>query len=594
MKCASNSHGKEIGCEITMSKSMPHSFTPMCLLFMMSAIPVNAWQVPASLDRTQARSMVITRQGIVATEQTLASQAGATILARGGSAADAAIAANAVMGVVEPMMNGMGGDLFAIEWDAKTGKLSGLNASGWAPGKLTPEFLKQKGFATMPETGIHSVTVPGCVRGWAELHKKFGRLPWSEIFQPAIYYAKNGFPVTEFVAAYWHGLQPKLEKDANARKVYLPGGAPPPLGSIYRNPEYARALELVASQGPEAYYAGPIAQAILKTSDRLGGTMTAKDLADYRPEWVQPISTTYHGWIVYEMPPNSQGMAALEMLNIMERFPLNQYGFASAESFHIKMEAQRLAYADLYRYNGDPRMAKIPVEGIISKDYAAERAAAIDLHHAHCDVLPGVPDRNTSETTYLTTVDRDGNIVSLIQSLYSPFGSGVVVDNYGFVLQNRGALFVLTPHHPDVLAPHKRPFHTIIPAFMEKGNVHIGFGIMGGANQAQAHAQFVSNIVDYGMNLQAALEAPRFTKMDTGGCDVMIEDRVPVAVRDALTKMGHVLKVRGDFATPMGGGQAVLHDAQSGVNYGGSSPRKDGAAVPEPDPYFVAPPANEK
>ncbi|MGH9455768.1 MAG: gamma-glutamyltransferase, partial [Terriglobia bacterium] len=526
---------------------------------MIFAIPLLAWQVPASLDRSQARSMVITRQGIVATEQTLASQAGAAILARGGSAADAAIAANAAMSVVEPMMNGIGGDLFAIEWDSKTGKLSGLNASGWAPQKLTPELLKQKGFTTMPETGIDSVTVPGCVRGWAELHQKFGKLPWSEIFQPAIYYARNGFPVTEFVAAYWNGLKPKLEKDANARQAYLPGGEPPHLGEIYRNPEYARALELVASEGPDAFYRGAIAQAILKTSNRLGGVMTAEDLADYRPEWVQPISTTYRGWTVYEMPPNSQGMAALEMLNIMEKFPLSQYGFASAQSFHIKMEAQRLAYADLYRYNGDPRFATVPVEGIISKDYAAKRAATIDVHHAHCDVEPGAPGRNTSETTYLSVVDRDGNIVSLIQSLFSAFGSGVVVDDYGFALQNRGALFVLAPHHPDVLAGHKRPFHTIIPAFMEKGNLHIGFGIMGGANQAQAHAQFVSNIVDFGMNIQAALETPRFTKMDSGGCDVMIEDRVPVAVREALTRMGHALEVRGDFATPMGGGQAVLH-----------------------------------
>jgi gamma-glutamyltranspeptidase/glutathione hydrolase len=556
----------------------------------MSAIPLKAWQVPATLDRSQARSMVITRQGIVATEQTLASQAGAIILRRGGSAADAAIAANAVMGVVEPMMNGMGGDLFAIEWDAKTGKPSGLNSSGWAPERLTPAFLAKHGFNNMPETGIHSVTVPGCVRGWEELHEKFGRLPWRDLFQPAIYYAQNGFPVTEFVAAYWHGLEPKLQKDLNARKVYLPSGGPPALGSIYRNPEYARALELVANLGPGAFYRGPIAQAILKTSTRLGGVMTAEDLAGFRPEWVKPISTTYHGWTVYEMPPNSQGMAALEMLNIMERFPLRQYGFASAESFHIKMEAQKLAYADLYRYNGDPKFAKVPVEGLISKNYAAGRAALIDPQRAHCHVPPGSPRPDTSETTYLTTVDRDGNIVSLIQSLFSGFGSGVVVDDYGFALQNRGALFVLTPDHPDRLAPHKRPFHTIIPAFMEKGPIHIGFGIMGGANQAQAHAQFVSNLVDYGMNIQAALEAPRFTKMDPGGCDVMIEDRVPADVRQALTKMGHVLIVRGDFATPMGGGQAVLHDSASGVNYGASSPRKDGAAVPEPDPYF--PPAS--
>lgn len=560
------------------------------LLMLLTISPFNllAWQVPASLDRTQARSMVITQRGIVATEQTLASQAGAAILARGGSAADAAIAANAVMGVMEPMMNGMGGDLFAIEWDAKSGKLTGLNASGWAPAKLTLDFIRSKGYKTMPSLGIHSVTVPGAVRGWEALHQKFGRLPWSDLFQPAIYYAEHGFPVTEFDAAYWKALAPKLQHDANARKVYLPGGAPPQLGQLFRNPEYARALRLVAAEGPQAFYNGVIGQAILKTSERLGGTMQAADLADFRPEWVTPISTTYHGWKVYELPPNGQGMAALEMLNIMERYPLSEYGFASAAAFHVKIEAQKLAYSDLYRYNADPRVVAVPVGGIISKPYAAERAATIDPNHAHCQVAPGHPGMNRSETTYLTAVDRDGNIVSLIQSLFEGFGSGIVVDDYGFALQDRGALFVLDPNHPNVLAPHKRPFHTIIPGFMEKGNLHAGFGIMGGANQAQAHAQFVSNVVDYGMNIQAALEAPRFTKMTEQGCDLMIEDRVPQDVRDALTRMGHVLKVRGAFATPMGGGQAVMHDSATGINYGASSPRKDGAAVPEPDPYFPA------
>ncbi len=538
------------------------------------------------LDRSQARSMVMTQKGIVAAEQPLAAQAGAQILARGGSAADAAIATNAVMGVVEPMMNGMGGDLFAIEWDAKTGKLAGLNASGWAPEKLTPEFLREKGFTTMPEAGIYTVTIPGCVRGWWALHQKFGRLPWAELFQPAIAIATHGFPVTEFVAAYWQHLNSKIEGNANARRVFLIDGHTPQVGEMFRNPEYARALELVARDGPKAFYEGPIGAAILATSNHLGGVMAESDLSAYQPEWVQPISTTYHGWTVYELPPNGQGMAALEMLNIMERFPLAQWGFLNAQSFHTKIEAQKLAYTDLRRYLGDPRFAKVPVQGIISKQYAAARAALINPNRANCDVQPGDPARYGSDTTYLTVVDQDGNIVSLIQSLFAQFGSGIVVDDYGFTLQNRGAGFVLAPQSPDVLAPHKRPFHTIIPAFMQKGDLHIGFGIMGGLNQAQAHAQFVSDIVDYGMNIQQALEAPRFTKLNFTGCDVMIEDRVPAAVRQALIEKGHQVEVRGAFASPMGGGQAVLHDSATGVNYGASDPRKDGEAIPEPDPYF--------
>ena len=537
-------------------------------------------------DRAQARSMVISREGIVATEQTLASQAGAQILARGGSAADAAIAANAVMGVIEPMMNGIGGDLFAIEWDARTGKLTGLNASGWAPEKLTPALLAGKGITRMPQAGIYSVTVPGCVRGWEALHQKFGRLSWAEIFRPAIYFARTGFPVAEWDAIYWKAEEEKIAADPNAKRVYLVDGRTPAVGEVFRNPEYGRALELIASQGPAAFYEGPIAKAILATSDRLGGVMTAADLGDFRPEWVQPISTTYRGWTVYELPPNGQGMAALEMLNIMEKFPLGEYGFASADSFHVKLEAQKLAYSDLRRYNADPRFVPVPAAGIISKAYGAERAWTIDRGHAHCDVTPGDPDRFGHDTTYLTVVDRDGNIVSLIQSLFSGFGSGVVVDDYGFALQNRGALFLLDPQHPDVLAPHKRPFHTIIPAFMEAGSRHIGFGIMGGLNQAQAHAQFVSDVADYAMNIQGALEAPRFTNPSFGGCRFLIEDRVPENVRRELIAKGHELEVRGDFSSAMGGGQAVMHDSTSGINYGASDPRKDGAAVPEPAEYF--------
>jgi gamma-glutamyltranspeptidase/glutathione hydrolase len=549
------------------------------------AFPQNARDL---LDRSQARSMVITRRGIAATSQTLASQAGAQILARGGSAADAAIAANATLGVVECMMNGVGGDLFAMEWDAKTGKLTGLNSSGWAPEKLTPAFLKGKGFDRMPRDGIYSVTVPGAVRGWEALHRKFGRLPWADLFQPAIYYAKNGFPLTEFISAYWKGSEPLLARDPNGARVLLIDGKAPAVGQVFRNPGYARALELIASQGPDAFYSGDIAKSILKTSDRLGGVMSAADLADFKPEWVEPISTNYRGWTVYELPPNGQGMAALEMLNIFERFPLHDWGFAAADAWHVKIEAQKLAYADLYRYNADPRFAKVPVGGLIAKEYAAGRASTIDLKRAHCDAEPGDPSGfgPGKDTIYLSVVDRDGNIVSLIQSLYSAWGSGVVVDDYGFALQNRGALFRLDPQHPDVLAPHKRPFHTIIPAFMERGGIQIGFGIMGGANQAQAHAQFVSDVVDYGLNIQGALEAPRFTKPQPEGCNLLIEDRVPASVLDVLRQRGHVLDVRGHYSTEMGGGQAVLHDSSSGVNYGGSDPRKDGAAVPEPDPYF--------
>ncbi|HET7841771.1 MAG TPA: gamma-glutamyltransferase, partial [Terriglobia bacterium] len=515
------------------------------VLVVLLAMPLESQQTGNPLDRTQARSMVITRRGIVATSQTLASQAGAQILARGGSAADAAIAANAVMGVVEPMSNGMGGDLFAIVREDKTNRLSGLNASGWAPQKLTIDYLKQKGFNEMPQLGIHSVTVPGCVRGWAELHKKFGRLPWAELFKPAIFYARNGFPVTEFISAYWHAGQSKLEKDPNARQVFLPGGKAPEVGQIFSNPGYANALEVVAREGADAFYRGEIAKAILKTSDRLGGTMSAADLADYQAEWVEPISTNYHGWTVYELPPNGQGMAALEMLNIMERFPLSQLGFASPEAWHVKMEAQKLAYGDLRRYNGDPRFVKVPDQTLISKAWAEERAKTIDLKRAHCDVEPGDVSRFKGDTIYLTVVDRDGNIVSLIQSLYEGFGSGVVVDDFGITLQDRGGLFLLDPSHPDALAPHKRPFHTIIPAYMEKGSVHVGFGIMGGLNQPQAHAQFVSDVVDFGMNIQSALEAPRFTNPNFGGCTFLIEDRVPEPVRQALTSMGHQLVVRG-------------------------------------------------
>jgi gamma-glutamyltranspeptidase / glutathione hydrolase len=536
----------------------------------------------SSQDRSHARSMVISRYGIVATSHAQASAAGAQILSHGGSAVDAAIAANAVLGVTEPMMNGMGGDLFAIYWDAKAGKLYGLNASGWAPRKLTIEHLKSKGATFMPAEGIDSVTVPGAVAGWNALHERFGRLPWKDLFQPAIFYADEGYPVPEIIAAYWSGSADWISSNPEAQRIYLPGGKPPAVGQVFQNRDLAKALQLVAQNGPAAFYKGAIAEAILSTSQSLGGTMAADDLAEFSPEWVDPISTTYRGWTVYELPPNGQGMAALEMLNIMEAFPPSPDGPLGVAELHKKIEAMKLAYADLGRYNADPRFVKIPVKGILSKEYAQKRAQLIDSAKANCEVAAGMPPM--SDTTYLSVVDREGNIVSLIQSNYEAFGSGVAVRGMGFVLQDRGGLFSLDPSSPNALAPRKRPFHTIIPAFMENGGRHIGFGIMGGANQPLAHAQFVSNVVDYGMNIQAALENARFTVSPKRGCNIVIESRVAPDVRQKLSAMGHQLDVRREYSTAMGRGQAVMHDSKAGVNYGASDARADGSAELEPPP----------
>jgi gamma-glutamyltranspeptidase / glutathione hydrolase len=533
-------------------------------------------------SRTQGRSMVVSRGGIVATESPLASQAGAMILAQGGNAIDAAVAANAVVGVVEPMMNGMGGDLFAIVYEAKTGKLYGLNASGWAPAKLSIEFLHGKGDDKMPQHGINSVTVPGAVDGWSKLLSRFGTKKFSEVLAPAIHYAKDGFPVPELDAEYWAEEDKKLHGDPKAAATFLIDGHTPSVGEIFRNPDVAHSLQLVADGGRDAYYKGEIAGRIVATSALLGGTMSAEDLADFSSEWVEPISTTYRDWTVYEIPPNGQGIAALEMLNIMETFPLKQFQNA-ADAPHVMIEAKKLAYADMYRYVADQKFSSVPVAGMLSKEYAAQRAKLIDMAKANCDVGPGNPEFSTKgDTMYLSVVDREGNMVSLIQSNYSGFGSGVVADGTGFALQNRGGLFSLDPQSPNVLAGHKRPLHTIIPGFMTRGQERIAFGIMGGFNQSQAHAQFVSNVADLGMNIQAALEAPRFTKYTFTGCDVMMEDRFPLDIRNALTQRGHQIDLQGSFAQAVGGGQAVRRDFSTGVNYGASDPRKDGEAIPEP------------
>ena len=528
--------------------------------------------------------MVISRGGIVAAESPLAAQAGATILAHGGNAVDAIVATNAAMGVIEPMMDGMGGDLFAIVYQAKSGKLYGLNASGWAAEKLTIEFLKGKGINNMPAYGIHSVTVPGAVDGWSKLLTRFGTKKFSEVLAPAIHYARDGFPVAEWDATYWAAAENFLSKDKMLSATYLIDGHTPRVGEVFRNPDLARSLDAIAVGGRDAYYKGEIASHIVALSSHLGGALTAQDLADYSSEWVDPISTTYHDWTVYEIPPNGQGIAALSMLNIMENFPLRDLR-DSPDRWHVMIEAKKLAYADMHRYVADPKFSRVPVEGMLAKDYAAQRAKLIDMTKANCDVLPGEPKFPASgDTTYLAAVDRDGNMVSLIQSNYSEFGSRLVAHGTGFALQNRGALFSVDPSSPNALAGHKRPLHTIIPAFMAHGEDRIAFGIMGGFNQAQAHAQFVSDIVDFGMNIQEALEAARFRKLTFSGCDVMMEDGIPESVRDALTERGHKIDVHGRYFSGVGGGQAVRRDFAKGVNYGASDPRKDGEAIPEPPP----------
>lgn len=544
---------------------------------------LNADYVRIQIGRSQTRSMTIAARGIVAAESSLAAQAGAVVLARGGHAVDAAIAANAVMGVVAPMMNGIGGDLFAIVHDARTGALHGLNASGWSPAALTIEFLAARGSISMPQHGIHSVTVPGAVSGWMALHERFGRVPFDVVLSAAIAHAEEGFPVAEITALEWAGAIPLLRTDTNAIRTYLRDGETAPVaGELFRNPDLARALRGIARTGGEAFYRGEVAQRILRCSAEHGGVHTAADLSEYRPEWITPLTTNYRGWDVYEIPPNSQGIAALVMLNILESFPLADYGRATADSLHVMIEAKKLAYADMQRHIGDPRFSQIPVEALLSKAYARERARLIDPRQANVSVDAGQLPAHASDTTYLCAVDSEGNIASLIQSNFATFGSAVVPEGAGFVLQNRGGLFNFDRGHPNALAPRKRPLQTVIPAFMKRDHLSIGFGVMGGWNQPQAHVQVISNIVDHGLNIQQALEAARFVKLTFPGTDVMMESRIPPAVRENLERRGHQIDLQGEFSNMMGGGQAVMHDARTKVNYGGSDPRKDGAAIPEP------------
>ncbi|HLH35081.1 MAG TPA: gamma-glutamyltransferase [Alloacidobacterium sp.] len=531
----------------------------------------------------QGRSMVVTKLGIVAAPQFLAAQAGAHILEEGGNAIDAAIAANAVMGVVQPYVNGIGGDLFAIVYEAKTGKLYGLNSSGWTPKALTIDYLKAHGVDHINPIGVETIDIPGAVAGWDALRTRFGTLPFSQLLAPAIYYAQNGFPLAERNARYW--VAKSLMQQPGYKETYLPNGVAPKVGDEFRNPALANSLRLIAEHGRDAYYNGPMTETMVKFLDAHGGTHTLEDFRDFQPEWVEPISTTYRGWTVYELPPNGQGIAALSMLNIMEYFPMAQYGHNSADALHVMIEAKKLAYADMYKYVGDPRFTPVPVKQMLSKDLAKQRARLIDMNKAACHVVPSdiekALDAHGKTTIYLSTIDKDGNIVSLIQSNFSGYGTGMVAPGLGFSFHNRGAGFQLTPGLPNSLAGHKRPLHTIIPAFMEKGDIHIGFGIMGGWNQAQAHAQFVANVVDYGMNVQAALEQPRFTKGTFEGCDVQMEQTIPAEVRAELAKRGHQIELLEPFSFTVGQGEAVVRDTKRNVNFAGADPRSDGEAIPQ-------------
>ena len=520
--------------------------------------------------------MVVSRGGIVASSQFLASQAGAKILETGGNAIDAAIAANAVLGVMQPYANGIGGDLFAIVYEPARRKLHGLNSSGWSP----------KGIGRLDQidrTGVHAITVPGCVAGWDALRRRFATKPFSELLSAAVFFARTGFPLPEIGAQSW--ISGNLLDQPGYRETYMKDGAPPEIGDLFQNPALAESLSKIAAYGRDGYYTGRLAETLVRFLRTQGGTHTIEDFAEFEPEWVEPLSTTYRGWEIFELPPNGQGVAALSMLNIMENFPLGEYGHNSAAALHVTIEAKKLAYADMARYVGDPRFGAVPVDEMLSKERAAERASLIQMNRASEKVLPSELRTRLAalgrETIYLSVIDRDGTIVSLIQSNYEGYGTGMVAPGAGFTFHNRGAGFDVTPGKPNSLAPRKRPLHTIIPAFMRKGDITMGFGIMGGWNQSQAHAQFVANVADFGMNPQMALEAARFSKATFDGCDVQMESRIPESVRRELARRGHEIEAVGAFSGAMGNGEATMRNAAKAVNFGASDPRTDGAAIPE-------------
>ena len=553
------------------------------LLFFLGLISMNSH----GFDRVTgedftSRSEVIAAHGMVASSHPLATQIGLEILKQGGSAVDAAIAVNAALGLMEPTGNGIGGDLFAIVWDAKSKKLYGLNASGPAPKKLSLEYFQENNLSEYPEFGPLPVTVPGAVAGWSELHKKFGKLPIDRLFKPTIAYAREGFPVTETIAYYFTLNKQRFQDYPNFKEVWMANGDVPKTGEIFKNPALGNTLETLADKGLSEFYTGDIARITADFIQAQGGFLSYDDLAGYRPEWVQPISTDYRGYEVWELPPNTQGLATLQILNILEGFNLAELGLYSTEYIHLFIEAKKLAFADRAKFYADPRFAKLPIETLLSKDYATKRRQEINPKKAALVDASGLPQHG--DTVYLTTADQDGNMVSLIQSNYSGMGSGMTPPDLGFMLQNRGTLFSLDPKHLNVVAGGKRSFHTIIPAFVTKdGNPYISFGVMGGATQPQAQAQVLINIIDFGMNLQEAGDAPRIvhsgssqpsgSQMKNGGT-VSLESTFDEKIRKELVEMGHTLKYeKGSF----GGYQAIMK--KNGVYYGASESRKDGQAA---------------
>ena len=520
------------------------------------------------------RSVVMGFGGVVATSQPLAAQAGLRLLLQGGNAADAAIAAAATLNVVEPMSTGLGGDAFALVYWAKEGRIYALNASGRAPYAATLEAFRRRGLTEMPVRGILSVTVPGAPAGWADLLARFGKLGLDRALAPAIEYAERGFPVSEGIARSWKGSEDLLRQDSEAARVYLPGGRAPRAGERFVSPDLARSLRAIAENGPEAFYKGSIAEAIVATSQKYGGLLTLQDLAEHSSTWVEPIYTDYRGYRVYECPPNGHGIAALIALNILSGYDLAALEFGSADDLHLKMEAIKLAMTDARRYVADPEMAYVPVQGLLSATYASERRALICMEQAIAAPEAGLPPMG-HDTVYLCTADAEGNAVSFINSLYMGFGSGIVAEGTGICLQNRGNLFSLDPTHPNCIAPRKRPYHTIIPCMVTKeGKLAICFGVMGGFMQPQGHVQVLSNIVDHGMNPQQALDAPRFYFQH--GNEFLIEPFFPKGVYEILKSRGHALAFgEGVF----GGGQVIMVHPESGALMAGSEPRNDGCAV---------------
>jgi gamma-glutamyltranspeptidase / glutathione hydrolase len=524
------------------------------------------------------RSVVRAQNGMVASSQPLASQVGIDVLKRGGNAVDAAIAMAATLNVTEPMMTGIGGDAFALVYWSQTKELKGLNASGRAPRALTRDYFAKKGIKTVPTSGMESITVPGAFDGWVTLLEKYGTMKLADLLAPAIAYAENGFPVMEKTAEDWQAEVETLKRTPDASSNYLIDGRAPRAGEIFRQPNLARTFRVLAKGGRDAFYKGEIATALADYFQKNGGFITLQDLAATKADWVEPISTNYRGYTIYEIPPNGQGLTALLALNILEGFDLRTLSTQPDRYYHTLIEAMKLAFADRNRYIADPAFAKVPVTELLSKDYAARRRRLINPNKVLDSPPPG--DLNSgSDTTYLTVVDKDGNAVSFINSIFDSFGSGIVAGATGIVFQNRGSGFSLNPDHPNRLEPGKRPFHTLIPAMVFKdGQLFLSFGVMGGAIQPQGHVQVLVNLIDLGMGLQEAIDAPRFRF--TTGKGVLLEDEMPPGVIQKLIAMGHVRATPpGVLRSSMGGGQAIMIDPRGKTLMGASDPRKDGLAI---------------